>query len=711
MMFRNLTIGKKLTVGFLVVLVLLLVVGTVGAIAVTNIRAAVQNSFDTGFQSNNLSLKASIELLNARRSEKDFLLRYKGEGIQKATGDYANLVTQRVKALTNYLNDLLRLEEAAGRTAQVSALRELLTNIQAYDTGFSKVVTLITNQGVRDDGKIGAFRIAAHAVEAELNSFSGTSLETTYLQMRRNEKDYLLFADTTKIEEVAKLAAELKREIANVPDLSSSRSGNIQTLIDTYLENFNQVVALDSQIATETQQFRDTIRVVEAGIEPLGERGANDLAEAQQSIYQTTSTVLSLLSIVVVVAFIVGLLLAWNIARSISKPLGTITVAAQRFGSGDLSERVTLSNTDEIGVLGQVFNTMADNLQATLASQVAKEYLEKVINEYRSVIARISNGDLTARLDLSNGNGSHNQTGDDLYQLGINLNGMVEGLSDLASRTREVATSVSAAGAEILAATTQQIASATEQDAAVTQTMTTVEEVRTTVKQTAERAQAVADASRQSVDVSRTGQVAIVNTIEGMKTIRERVESIAETILMLSERTQQIGEIIATVNDIADQSKLLALNAGIEAARAGEEGKGFAVVAMEVRQLAEQSRDATARIRGILNEIQQATNTAVMVTEEGTKGAESGMSLVERAGEAIRELAATIEEAAQSAMQIAASTHQQINGIEQLATAMQSIKQATTQTAASTRQAELSAKDLNEMAQQMEQAISRYRLD
>lgn len=427
-----------------------------------------------------------------------------------------------------------------------------------------------------------------------------------------------------------------------------------------------------------------------------------DSIEAQIALVQGVSLVLSI--IVIIGSALVSVLLS----RHISMPLTQLTDLAKTAAAGDFSQRAKINRRDEIGILARIFNTMLDNLQATMASQVAKAYLEKVINEYRAVIDKIAAGDLTTRLALS-GNG-HQAQADDLHQLGLNLNGMVQGLRDLTERTRESASGVSAAAAEILAATTQQIAGATEQDAAVTQTMTTVEEVRATVKQTAERAQAVADASRQSVSVSRTGQAAILDTIEGMKTIRQRVESIAETILMLSERTQQIGEIIATVNEIADQSKLLALNAGIEAARAGAEGKGFAVVAMEVRQLAEQSRDATARVRSILNEIQQATNTAVMVTEEGTKGAESGMSLVERAGEAIRELAATIDEAAQAAMQIAASTHQQINGIEQLATATQSIKQATTQTAASTRQAERSAKDLNDMANQMDLTVSRYRL-
>ncbi len=339
-------------------------------------------------------------------------------------------------------------------------------------------------------------------------------------------------------------------------------------------------------------------------------------------------------------------------------------------------------------------------------SRESEERLRATVAEYLDFVQRVAEGDLTARLALDGGQQRHS----DLYQLGENLNQMAQQLSEATYQIRAAAAEVSAAAAEIQAATTQQIANATQQDAAVSQTMTTVEEVRATVAQTASRARQVAEGAQESVDVSRSGQEAVVDTVEGMQRIRSQVSDIAENILMLSERTQQIGEIIAAVNDIADQSKMLALNASIEAARAGEEGKGFAVVAMEVRQLAEQSREATARVRDILQEIQGATNTAVMVTEEGSKGADQGMSLVEHAGSAIRHLTSTIEEAAQAAEQIAASTHQQTNGMEQLAAAMASIKQASTQTASSTRQAERSAKDLMDMAHQMEDVVARYKL-
>gem|GEM_PF-734002 len=422
------------------------------------------------------------------------------------------------------------------------------------------------------------------------------------------------------------------------------------------------------------------------------------------------TTQLLLLVGVICIAASIGLGL-W-IARSILKPLRELNAATNAVKAGDLKRRLALQRSDELGLLADSFNQMVHSLEQLVTRETqVRALLELTISDYMAFVQRIANGELTSRLTLSANGQSQEKVGEDLYQLGDNLNMMVENLYGITRQVRETVGGITSAAAEIQAATTQQIASTTEQDTAVTQTLATVEEVRATVKQTAERAQAVADAAQQSVAVSKRGEEAVAATIEGMQLIRQRVENIAETILSLSERTQQIGEIINTVNAIADQSKLLALNASIEAARAGEEGRGFAVVAAEVRQLAEQSRQATARIGEILNEIQQATNTAVMVTEEGSKGAERGMELVNRAGSAIRELAATLEVATQAAVQIAASTHQQTNGMSQLASAMQQIKQASTHSAASSRQTEQSARDLTETSHQLDRAVARYKLE
>jgi methyl-accepting chemotaxis protein len=186
------------------------------------------------------------------------------------------------------------------------------------------------------------------------------------------------------------------------------------------------------------------------------------------------------------------------------------------------------------------------------------------------------------------------------------------------------------------------------------------------------------------------------------------MEAIAESIVRLSEQGQTIGQIIATVEDLAAQSNLLAVNAAIEAAKAGEHGKGFGVVAQEVKSLAEQSRQATDRVRTILGDIQKATTAAVMATEQGGKAVEAGGAQTELAGESIATLAGSVTEAAQAATQIAASSQQQLVGLAQVAGAMENIKQASTQNVASAKQLEVAARNLNDLGQRLKHLAATY---
>lgn len=336
-------------------------------------------------------------------------------------------------------------------------------------------------------------------------------------------------------------------------------------------------------------------------------------------------------------------------------------------------------------------------LVATWLSLVTRsrrsDALEDLLVRYNAALEQIAAGDMTVRLELPN-----TQTNDEsvntMRRLGQSVNSVLEMLLGVLRDVDRALRDLDEDTDAILDATSNQIQLGTEQDEVVTETTATVNEVRATVTETAERAQSVAETAQFSVDISRNGTEAVQETIDAMELIRHRVEDIADNILVLSEHTQQIGEIIATVNNLADQSRMLALNASVEAARAGEEGKGFAVVAMEVRNLADQNRDATVQVREILGEIQRATNSAVMVTEEGSKGVDSGQQKVNKAGDAIQELSKAIEDAALAAMQIAASTRQQTIGMDQLTDAMRTIKHATSENVSGTMQVERSVKRL-----------------
>lgn len=262
---------------------------------------------------------------------------------------------------------------------------------------------------------------------------------------------------------------------------------------------------------------------------------------------------------------------------------------------------------------------------------------------------------------------------------------------------RESSNVIASSSAQILAAATEQAASANETMAAVTETVATVDEVAQTAEQATQRARAVADSAQRAAEIGRNGRDAVSASVSAMASVRAQVETIAQSIVALAEQGQAIGEIMTAVSDIAEQTHLLALNAAVEAARAGEQGRGFAVVAGEVRALAEQSKDATQQVRRILGEIQRATSTAVMATEQGTKLVASGSDQASAAGNTIRSLADAVSEAAQAAAQIVASAGQQALGMEQIRQAIANIHEATQQNLTASRQTEKAAQDLNQL--------------
>jgi methyl-accepting chemotaxis protein len=195
-----------------------------------------------------------------------------------------------------------------------------------------------------------------------------------------------------------------------------------------------------------------------------------------------------------------------------------------------------------------------------------------------------------------------------------------------------------------------------------------------------------------------------------MEKLAEQVKAIAHSITELSERTLQIGDIIATVKDLAEQSNLLALNASIEAAKAGEHGRGFAVVAMEMRNLAEQSKVAAGEVRAILSEVQKGTRTAVAATEEGSKRAISAIELARGAGGAITGLADVIRDSSLAARQIANNTRQQTIGVEQIVSAITELSAAMSDALEGTKRIEKVAGNLTTVSRHLTDLVRRYRV-
>ena len=361
------------------------------------------------------------------------------------------------------------------------------------------------------------------------------------------------------------------------------------------------------------------------------------------------------------------------------------------------SDRLALSRITIIAAVA-----LATVLGIAIALIIARR-IGKSLRRFVHFAERVGEGDLSVRLSHA-GN-------DDFGRLGIALNNMVERLTELTMQIRDSVGSLTAAAAEIVAASTQQTATASEQSAAVSQTVATVTEMTAATEQAAGFAREMAGATEDSAKSAEFGLRAVAGTMEGVKDIRNRFNSLADMIHGLSEQTKAIGEITTSVNDLADQSNLLALNAAIEAARAGEAGKGFAVVAGEVRNLAEQSRAATSQVKSILSQIEDAVEAGVTSTEEATTGVEEGVQVVSKAGEIIAQLRDAVQQAVNAAQQIAASVEQQGIAIEQIKRAMEDINDSTVQSVTGAQQTQSAAENINALVRQMETVAGRYNLN
>lgn len=264
-----------------------------------------------------------------------------------------------------------------------------------------------------------------------------------------------------------------------------------------------------------------------------------------------------------------------------------------------------------------------------------------------------------------------------------------------------------------LASASTQIASAAEeheriaanQTAALHQTTTTMAQLSASSQEAAKQASTVAAGAQQALVRAQEGSQAVVQTLEGMATMQDKVAVLAVQILQLSEQMKQIGNISTVVSELASQTNMLALNAAVEAVRAGDQGKGFAVVAGEIRKLASQSKQSAQEINVLIQDIQIAINSTVKVTDTSTRTVKESVKTVHEMADAFRDLADVANHSALTTQQIALMAKQQLTAIQQVVEAMDALNIAAQETAEGISQTRIGTQKLNQAALELKAVV------
>jgi methyl-accepting chemotaxis protein len=462
------------------------------------------------------------------------------------------------------------------------------------------------------------------------------------------------------------------------------------------------------------------------------------------------------------------------IKHIVSTPIKRGMEMMQELAKGNLQVRMNLDSDDEIGALTRSMDVFADTLQGivrnmhciaegSLAIDVRtlddkdeivpalieiRDSLRALVDESTMLTRAAVDGQLSVRGDVNKFKGGYREivegvnatldkiilpitegsrvletmakgnltvrmTGDfkgDHQMIKNSINHLGESLDQALSNVVEAVTATASASSEISSSTEEMASGAQEQTQQASEVSGAIDEMTKTIMDTSKNASFAAHTAKGAGDTAKDGGKVMLETIAGMNRIADVVRHSAETVEALGRSSDQIGEIVQVIDDIADQTNLLALNAAIEAARAGEQGRGFAVVADEVRKLAERTTKATKEIALMIRQIQKDTANAVASMKTGTDEVEHGKAMADKAGDSLKEIIAGAEKVVDVATQVAAASEEQSSAAEQIGKNIEAISNVTAESASGTQQIARAAEDLNRLTQNLQDLLTQFTL-
>lgn len=690
-------IRNKLLWSFMALIGLTLVVIAITLISQTYAQRTINNLVKVHGKIARLSLETEKTLLTMQGYEKDLLLNHEKIGIRKAKELYLNPFVDNGGLA---YRTLYQIQQLATSPQDVDAAQSAMDSVNEYLNAFVGTVNILELRVDKEFGELIKLKQSMDALGKTALAVDAPALKNSFYLLKTNIQDYLVAPNK---ENIAKVNAEKGNfgKIMDVQLIGPEKKNQIKALITEFDKWFVEVTNTDGIIAARIESYQDAARRAGPVIKSFLDHAVEVEAVATEDMENTASLIMKVVLAVGCVSILLGIFIAVKLSKGLTNQVDHITGLLDEINAGNFKARTEVVSNDELGVMATTLNAMLDNITVLIQSQEERDSIQESIMKLLEDISALSDGDFTARAEVT-----EDMTG----AIADSFNAMADQFSDIIKKVKEATESVDITSEEVSRKTMGLAEKNIEQVKGVTEAVEAIEEMVESIREVANNAQQSASVSKKSRLDAQEGALAVHDTSTAMVEIREQINETARSIKRLGESSLEIGNIVQIIDDIADRTSILALNASIQAAMAGDAGHGFAVVADEVQRLADSSSNSTKQIELLVKSIQTEIKDVTNRIDESIGKVVQGTKLADGAHNKLQEIENVSNQLAELIEAITEATTSQVKMSETISKTMEDVGEVSRESSLSSQDTATSMNILIKTARDLRSAVEIFRV-